>query len=110
MCVYVYIYIYVYMYVYVYFQLIVLVYKDEQQKLQITLCKRNTDKQSYFHVKSNQPVSLKKRIPSSQILRVKRICSTNSEFERNCKVLQEQFTKRGYDSLRLKPKLRRLNF
>ena len=101
---------YIYIYVYVYFQLIILVYKDEQQKLQITLCKKNTDKQSYFHVKSNHPVSLKKRIPSSQILRVKRICSTNSEFERKCKVLQEQLKKEVMTHLRLKPKLRRLNF
>ena len=37
---------YIYIYVYVYFQLIILVYKDEQQKLQITLCKEKTDKQS----------------------------------------------------------------
>ena len=35
-----------------------------------------------------------KSIPSSQILRDK----TNSEFECNCKVLQEEFTKRGYES------------
>ena len=69
-----YIYNYVYMYVYVCFQLIILVYKDEQQKLQITLCKKNTDKQSYLHEKSNHPVSLKKSIPSGQIMRVKRIC------------------------------------
>ena len=58
----------------------------------------NTDKQSYLHAKSNHPVSLKESIPSCQMLRVERICSTNSEFERNCKALQEQFTKRGYDS------------
>ena len=30
--------------------------------------------------------------------RVKRNYLTNSEFERNCKVLQERFTKRDYDS------------
>ena len=96
------------MYVYVYFQLIVLVYKDEQQKVQITLCKKNTDKQSYLHAKSNHPVSLKKSIPSSQILRVKRICSTNSEFERNCKVLQVQFTKRGYDSSLIETEIKKI--
>ena len=96
------------MYVYVYFQLIVLVYKDEQQKIQITLCKKSTDKQSYLHAKSNHPVSLKKSIPSSQILRVKRICSTNSEFERNRKVLHEQFTKRGYDSSSIETKIKKI--
>ena len=76
----------------------VLVYKDEQQKLQTTLFKKNTDRQSYLHAKSDHPVSLKESILCSQILRVKRICSTNSEFECNFKVLQEQFTKRGYES------------
>ena len=39
----------------------------------------------------------KKNTPYSQILRVKIICSTNSELERICKLLQEQFTKRAYD-------------
>ena len=94
----------------VYFQLIVLVYKDEQQKLQITLCKKNTDKQSYLHAKSNHSVSLKKSIPSCQMLRVKRICSTNSEFECNCKDCKSNLQKEVMTHLSLKPKLRRLNF
>ena len=52
-------------------------------------------------------MSLKKSIPSSQILGIKRICSTNSEFERNCKVLHEQFTKRGYDSSLIETKTKK---
>lgn len=40
----------------------------------------------------------KRSIPYSQILHVKRIFTVNSELDRNCKVLQEQFTKRGYNS------------
>ena len=75
-----------------------LVYKDEQQKLQTILFKKITGKQSYLHAKSDHPASLKKSIPYSQILRVKRICSTKGEYECSYKVLQEQFTKRGYDS------------
>ena len=86
----------------------VLVYKDEQQKLKTTLFKKNTNRQSYRHAKSDHPVSLKKSIPYSQILRVKRICSTNSEFERNCKVLQEQFTKRGCDSSPIKTEIKKV--
>ena len=67
----------------------VLVHKDEQQRLQATLFKKKTDRESCLHPESDYPASLKKSIPYSQILCVKRICSTNSEFECNCKVLQE---------------------
>ena len=86
----------------------VLVYKNEQQKLQTTLSKNNTDRQSYLHAKSDHPVSLRKSIPYSQILRVKRISSTNSEFERNCKVLQEQFVKSGYDSSSIENEIKKM--
>ena len=60
----------------------VLVYKDEQQRLQTTLFRKKTDRQSYLRAKTDHSASLKKSIPYSQILRGKRICSTNSEFER----------------------------
>ena len=76
----------------------VLVDKDEKQRLQITLLKNKTDGESYLNVKSDHLPPLKKSIPYIHVLRVKKICSTTSEFERNCEVLQEQFTKRGYDS------------
>ena len=44
----------------------------------------------------------------SQILRVKRICSTNRELESNCKVLQEQFTERGYDSYSIETEIKKI--
>ena len=50
----------------------------------------------------------KKIYRPSQILRVKRICSTNSEFERNCKVLQEQFRKRGFDSSSIETEIKKI--
>ena len=104
----------VYMYVYVYFQLIVLIYRDEQQKLQITLCKKDTDKQSYLHAKSNHPVSLKKSIPSSQIP-VKYCVSKESVQETAnssaiVKYCKSNLQKEVMTHLRMKPKLRRLNF
>ena len=88
----------------------VLVHKYEQQRLQTTLLNKKTNRQSYLHTKLDHPPSLKKSIAYSQILRVKRICSTYSEFECNCKVLQVQFTKIYYENLQLKFNLRRLNF
>ena len=59
------------------------VHKDEQQRLQTTLSKKKKDIQTYLHAKSDYPASLKKIITHSEILHVKRICSTNREFKRN---------------------------
>ena len=73
----------------------VLVYKGYKQ---LHLKRMQTHNLIFMYNPTTQRHS-KKSIPYSQILPVKRICSANSEFERNCKVLQEQFTKRGYDSL-----------
>ena len=42
------------------------------------------------------------------MLRVKRIYSTNSEFKCNCKVLQEQLTKRGYDSFSIETEIKKI--
>ena len=109
-CMYMYVYIYIYMYVYVYFQLIVLVYKDEQQKVQITLCKKNTDKQSYLHAKSNHPVSLKK------VYRPVKYCVSKESVEQTAnsraivKCCMSILQKEVMTHLQLKPKLRRLNF
>ena len=58
-----------------------------------------------------QPISVtQKSIPSSQILRVKRICSTNSKLEHNCKVLHEHFTKRRYDSSSIETETKKIKF
>ena len=51
----------------------VLVYKDEKRRLQTTLYKEKTSRQSYLHATSDHLASLKNSIPYSQILRVKRI-------------------------------------
>ena len=74
-----------------------IIFKDEQQRLQTTPFNKKTDRQSYFHAKLNIPVSLKKSVPCSQILRVKFFFQQNSESECNCKVLKEWFTKRDYN-------------
>ena len=76
--------------------------------LKTTLFNKKTDKQSYLHEKSDHPVLLKKKYSDSQIRRVKKICSTNSEFNCNCKVLQEQFTKRLYDPSLIKTEIKKI--
>ena len=70
----------------------VLVHKDKQQRLQTNLFKKKTERQFYLHAKTDHSASLKESIPYSQILCTKSICSTNSKFERNCKILLEHFT------------------
>ena len=52
-------------------------------KLPTTLYKKPTDRQNYLHSKSEHPYSLKKSIAYSQALRIKRICSTQNEFEKH---------------------------
>ena len=69
---------------------------------------KNTGRQSYLHAKSDQPASLKKSIVYSQIFRVRTICSTNSEFECNFEVLQEQFTKWDYDSSSIETEIKKI--
>ena len=53
-----------------------LVYIDSKKRLQTNLYKKPTDCQNYFYAKSAHPFSLKKSIPYSQALKIKRICST----------------------------------
>ena len=53
-----------------------LVYKGHSNRLQATLYKKPTDRQTYLHAKSAHPLPLKESIPYSQALRIKRVCST----------------------------------
>ena len=57
-----------------------LVYKDQNNRLQTTLYKKPTDRENYIHAKSVHPISLKKSIPYSKVLRIKRVCSTFDEY------------------------------
>ena len=48
----------------------ILVYIDEQNKLQTTLFQKSSDHQNFLNAKSEDPYSLKKSIPNSQALRI----------------------------------------
>ena len=56
-----------------------------------------TDRRSYLPANSEHSRSLKESISYSQTLRVKRICSTNSEFKPHVNIIKYQFVKRRYD-------------
>ena len=54
----------------------VLVYKDQNNMLQTTIHRKQTDRQNYLDARSEHPKSLKDSIPYSQALRKKRIYSS----------------------------------
>ena len=73
-----------------------LIYIDKNNTLQKTLYRKPTDQQAYFHAPSDHPKSLKKSIPYSQVLRIKIICSTLTEYKKHCAILKQNFIERGY--------------
>ena len=70
-----------------------------------TLYKKPTDRQNYLHSKSEHPYSLKKSIAYSQALRIKRICSTQNEFEKHSSNLLQQLKKKAYHHDTLKEQI-----
>lgn len=65
-------------------------------KLSSSLYVKPTDKNSFLHAKSYHTLSLKKSLPYSQFLRIKRICSSPTDFEKEAQKLSDQFIARGY--------------
>ena len=72
-----------------------IVYK-EGTRLQTKLYRKETDRPSYLHKRSEHPKSLKQSIPYSQALRIKRICSIQKDYESSCQELAERIVNRGY--------------
>ena len=66
------------------------IYKSTDGKLQTTLYTKPTDRQSYLHSKSYHPSSCKRSIAYSQaLLRIRRICSDDTEFKKHTDKLTE---------------------
>ena len=84
----------------------VLLYKDQNHNIQTTLYKKPNDHQSYLHAKSEHPKSLKNSIAYSQTLRIRRICSTDSEFNKHSKLLLNNFKERGYHTSYIKDQIK----
>ena len=57
---------------------------------------KGSDRHAYLNRKSEHPVSLKRSIPFAQALRLRRICSTNNEFQGSCDNLHNKLIERGY--------------
>ena len=73
------------------------VYIDSKNRLQTTFYKKSADSQNYLHAKLAHPFSLKKSIPYSQALRIKRICSTFEEYRKHSQNLIKRFVEQSYN-------------
>ena len=62
-------------------------------KLETKLYRKESDRQAYLHRKSEHSESLKQNIPFSLALRLRRICSTNNEFQDK---IRNKLIERGY--------------
>lgn len=68
----------------------------ENGKLTTTLYKKPTDKQQYLHFHSHHPRHCKVGIPSGQSVRLRRICSNDSDYTKRVDDLCDTLTQRDY--------------
>ena len=67
-----------------------MLHKDENNNIQTTLYRKHTDQKPFLHTKSQQPRYVKSSIPYSQMLILKAICSTSTEFDKNCAIINQK--------------------
>ena len=82
-------------------------YKTHSGKLEIKLYRKESDRQTYLHRKSEQPELLKRSILFSQVLRHPHICSTNNEFKDICDKLRNKLTEREYKEQEISEDIKR---
>ena len=68
-----------------------ILYKDENNNTKITLYWKPTHQQPFLHAKSKYPRSLKSSITYKEDLRLITICSTTTEFDKNCAINNWKF-------------------
>lgn len=73
----------------------ILIYREEN-RLGTTLYRKKTDRNSILHGQSYHPVPLKKSLPISQFNRIRRICSSDRDYEVEAKELEQRFHQRQY--------------
>ena len=85
------------------------VFKNNQQSLSTKLFTKPTDRPGYIHNTSYHPKSQIKNIPYGQALRVKRICTEESDLQEALKHLKAGFQSRGYKGPQLDEQFGRIN-
>ena len=64
--------------------------------LSTSLYRKPTDRNSLLHGQSYHPLALKKSLPISQLNRVRRICSSDTDFKQQQAALETRFLQRGH--------------
>ena len=67
-------------------------------KLSTSVYRKPTDRNNFLHFSSYHPPGLKRSLPYSQLLRTKRICSSEVTYERQANDLCDRFKTKGYTS------------
>ncbi len=62
--------------------------------IETTLYRKPTDRNTILHGQSYHPVPLKRLLPISQFGHIRRICSSDEEFQQQ--ILSDRFRKRSY--------------
>lgn len=65
-------------------------------QLQTNIYRKPTSTNSFLHWQSHHPPALKNGIPIGQHLRARRNCSTEVDFQNECRTLYQRFCERGY--------------
>ena len=77
------------------------IYKNKNRKLCTTLHVKPTDRQSYLHHKSYHPTASKRSITYSQALRIRKICTEDSEYLKHSKNLVQILNLRRIQAKRI---------
>ena len=72
------------------------VHMSENNTMYTDLYTKPTDAHMYLRYDSCHPKHCTKSLPYSQFLRIRRICSKTSDFEKHSKSMKDHFSKRGY--------------
>ncbi|XP_071999215.1 uncharacterized protein [Engystomops pustulosus] len=69
---------------------------DENGLIRSDAYRKKTSTNSLLHASSSHPAKLIRSIPTGQFLRIRRICSTDSNFEKQATDMRARFQERGY--------------
>lgn len=69
---------------------------NDTGKIETSLFKKPTDNHQFVHWSSHHPPHLKRSLPYSQMIRIKRNCSNNEDFESEANTLINRFRARKY--------------
>ena len=79
-------------------------------KIATDLHVKPTDRHQYLHFSSAHPNHTKRSIVFSQTLRISRLCSNESDFERNKEKMRSWFVKREYPEKLIDSEIRKVKF